>query len=86
MADGVKHVDAAEQAAFQRKNTDEKLLEIWLNGRETNGSVAEVRKEIAVMRPKVERHDFAFKVAVVVFGFIIAAGPFIVYGLGLIGG
>lgn len=86
MTDGVKHVDAAEQADFETKTVSEKLLLIWLNGRETNGAVAEVKRDIAVMRPKVERHDFAFKVAAVAFGLIIAAGPFIVWGLGLIGG
>ena len=44
------HVAAHEQAAFMRKSADEKMLEIWLNGRETNGNVATAIRDIRELK------------------------------------
>ena len=40
------HTDAIEQAKFLALTQDEQLLQIWLNGRETNGNVAEAFRQI----------------------------------------
>lgn len=46
----LKHTDAAELRQFQSLPLEEKLDEIFLNGRETNGAVADARMEIEANR------------------------------------
>lgn len=46
----VEHVDARDLAQFEGMNPADKLREIWLNGRETNGSVADAKRDIAVVQ------------------------------------
>ena len=55
--DGVRHADAVEQAKFLALRPDEQLLEIWLNGRETNGSVADVIAAQARTDQSCVQHD-----------------------------
>ena len=46
MAEGVKHVDAADQARFSAQTQEQQLLEIYINARETNGHIADAIVEI----------------------------------------
>lgn len=46
----LKHTDATELRAFQELPLEKKLDEIFLNGRETNGAVAEAKMEIEANR------------------------------------
>lgn len=56
MAEGeFKHTDAAEQEAFLGKTQASQLLEIWLNGRETNGHVAEAFRQIAAQGREMQK-------------------------------
>ena len=76
-----KHTDAAEQRRFLAMTTQEQLLEIFLNGRETNGHVADLTKRADEMEPVVKRHEryfigFAAIVAAIIFG-----APFLFWGL-----
>ena len=81
MDEAISHTSFAEQQAFLALTPEQQNLRIYLNGKETNGKLAEAVRDIAELRPMVRRHDFAFKVAAVVFGAIIAIGPFIIaYG------
>lgn len=73
--DEVQHTDARELAAFEALGVDAKLREIWLNGRETNGKVAEAMRDIAAIQPVVQRHDFWFRVAAVAVAALVAIGP-----------
>lgn len=45
----ITHTDAGEQTRFALLTTDQKLLEIFLNGRETNGHVADVMERTAAL-------------------------------------
>lgn len=80
MVEDVKHVDASEMAAFLKKPADEKLLEIWLNGRETNGSVADAKRDIAKLQelePRVAAVEkWVIRVSAVA-AVILAASPFV---------
>ena len=80
----VPHTSWAEQQEFLALPPASQNLMIYMSSKETNGKLAEAIKDIARLKPMVQRHDFAFKVAALVFGGVIAAGPFIVWGLGLI--
>lgn len=75
MTDEVTHTDARELAQFEALAVDAKLREIWLNGRETNGKVAEVWARQQRIIPVVERHEFWFKVMGVAVGILTIALP-----------
>lgn len=55
MADDFKHTDAAAMDTFMAKSQASQLLEIWLNGRETNGHVAEAFRQIDVQGKEIQR-------------------------------
>lgn len=55
MADEFKHTDASEMDAFMAKNQASQLLEIWLNGRETNGHVGDAFDRIAAQGREIQR-------------------------------
>jgi hypothetical protein len=55
MDSGVKHTTAAEMDMFLQKSQASQLLEIWLNGRETNGSVAEVKRDLNEAKRTAEK-------------------------------
>ena len=55
MADEFKHTDAGEMEDFLSKNQTAQLLEIWLNGRETNGHVADAFSRIAAQGLEIQR-------------------------------
>ena len=55
MADEFKHTDASEMDAFMAKTQASQLLEIWLNGRETNGHVAEAFRQLDVHGKEIQR-------------------------------
>lgn len=55
MADEFKHTDAAEMEDFLGKPQASQLLEIWLNGRETNGHVADAFDRIAAQGKEIQR-------------------------------
>ena len=57
MADEVVHTDAAEQERFLSLPLGKKLLEIHINGRETNGSVAEALRRIAKLEGLAVVHE-----------------------------
>jgi hypothetical protein len=46
MMSGLDHTDARDQARFRALPTEEQMLEIWLNTRETNGHVAETMRDV----------------------------------------
>ena len=46
MVEGLKHTSAAEQEEFVALPQATQLLRIWLNGKETNGAVAEAHEKI----------------------------------------
>lgn len=50
-----KHTTAAEMEEFLSLTPAERELRIWLNGKETNGSVAEAFREIEVMGKELQR-------------------------------
>jgi mevalonate pyrophosphate decarboxylase len=80
----VEHTDFDEQRAFIALSGDDKLLRIWLNGRETNGKVADVMRDMEEMRPKVQRHD-RWMIGVTAIGAVsIALAPFVFFILGKI--
>lgn len=81
MEHAIKHTDAIEQAKFMLLPPEQRDLMIWMNGRETNGAVAEALRDIAELKPIVERHDFWFKVGAIVVGIITFLGPLMFYGL-----
>lgn len=50
MSNEVKHTAAADLAEFEEMTVPAKLRAIWLNGKETNGHVAEAFKQIEAIR------------------------------------
>ena len=71
----VQHTDAHELAEFEKLTIPEQLREIWLNGRETNGHVADAMRDIGEMKPrpvKVERWQIGMAA---IIAFLIAVGP-----------
>ena len=50
LSNEIKHTSAAQQARFAALTPEQQTLEIWLNGCETNGHVAEAFKDIASVR------------------------------------
>ena len=50
----VVHTDAAEQRRFMALPLPEQMLEIFLNGRETNGHVADVQRDIVRLELEAE--------------------------------
>lgn len=88
MTGGIAHTDAVEQAKFLALKPDEQLLQIWLNGRETNGSVADAVRDIAALKDKQEIHDARlikletrYAIAAAVLAFILVVAPFLFWGL-----
>ena len=83
------HADFDAQRAFLALSQQDQLLQIWLNGRETNGKVADVIREMTEVkrdlddnvRPKVERHDRLMAVAAGIIVVIMGAAPFVFWGL-----
>lgn len=59
----VKHTDADELRRFRALTTEEKLEEIFLNGRETNGGLADAIREIARLDVRVGALEAAAKAA-----------------------
>ena len=53
LAREIKHTDAEQQARFAALTTDQKLLEVWLNTRETNGAVAQAFHDIETVRTEL---------------------------------
>ena len=51
------HTDADRLAKFEAGSDADKLREIWLNGNETNGSVAEALRRIAKLEGNQVAHD-----------------------------
>jgi hypothetical protein len=58
--DGLKHTKAAEIEAFLGKPLSAQLLEIWINGKETNGSVAYAFKLIDDLGHDMQKQAIAF--------------------------
>ena len=56
-----KHTDAVEQAKFLASPPDQRELEIWLNGRETNGAVGDALRDIAALQDHLTKHDGKFE-------------------------
>lgn len=61
MADEFKHTTVSEMDTFMAKSQASQLLEIWLNGRETNGEVAAQRARIEELGLELQkaRHDLS---------------------------
>jgi len=85
---GASHTDFVDQAKFMALKPDEQLLQIWLNGRETNGSVADAIRDIEVVRAQASVHDarlgkleLRYAVAGGVLAAILIAAPFLFWGL-----
>lgn len=55
MTDDFQHTSAAEMEDFLSKTDAEQKLRIWLNGRETNGHVAEAFDRIAKQGSEIQR-------------------------------
>lgn len=84
MADDVKHTDAVEQAKFLALKPDQQLLQIWLNGRETNGSVGTAIRDIKTLDITSQVHDKRLgRVERIIIGatavvlFLMAVGPIV---------
>ena len=85
------HTDAAEQRRFLAMPQQEQLLEIFLNGRETNGHVADLYEwkeerdaKDVVIEAKVEAHDRWIGRLVGIGLFILGAAPFVFFGLNVL--
>ena len=88
----VKHTDAHDLALFETLPIDAKLREIWLNGRETNGHVADAVRDIAALEivvtttnddhdgrlTKIEHREIRRQA---VTAAILIAAPFVFFGL-----
>lgn len=59
MPDGLKHTDAFDMELFLSKPVSAQLLEIWLNGRETNGSIAEAKRDISAQGLEIQKARLA---------------------------
>lgn len=77
----VEHTDADEQRRFMALPADEQMLEIFLNGRETNGHVADVMRDTAELKEWRVTVDRKLVAAAAVLSFILAAGPFVFWAL-----
>ena len=92
----ITHTDAAQQARFAALTPEQQMLEIWLNTRETNGHVAEAKRDIAQSQIDVaairEWRDRELKAwmdsvdrkivgATAIFAFILALAPFVFFTL-----
>lgn len=91
MVDEVTHTDARELAEFEALPVAAKLREIWLNGRETNGKVAEAVRDIAEVQARQETHAARISRtehwqirAAAVGAAAIVLGPLVFTGLDLI--
>lgn len=81
----VTHTDAHELAQFERLTIPEQLREIWLNGRETNGHVADALRDIGELqrfrdrelKPWMAQIDRRVAVAAGVVVFVLAAAPIV---------
>ena len=85
----IKHTDAEQQARFVAMTTEQQMLEIWLNTRETNGHVADAMKDIAEinewradeLKPWMANVDKKLIGAGAVLVFILLAAPFVFFFL-----
>lgn len=76
-----KHTDAAAQARFTDLTPAQQMLEIWLNTRETNGSVAALWERMSVIEPKVNKHDRYVYVVTALLTMLIVGTPFLLWVL-----
>ena len=84
-----EHTDFRAQRDFLALSQQDQLLQIWLNGRETNGKVADVIRDMAKVKsdldhdikPKVDRHDRVMAIAAGLIVVILGAAPFFFWGL-----
>ena len=85
----IKHTDAEQQARFVSMTSEQQMLEIWLNTRETNGHVADAMRDIGEinqwradeLKPWIESVDKKLIAAGAVLGFILIAAPFVFFFL-----
>ena len=83
----VKHTAAADERRFEALPVDAKLKEIWLNGRETNGHVADALRDISKMNewrtetvePWMKSVDKRLIGAAAIIVFILTAAPFVFF-------
>mgnify|MGYP001594861713 CR=1 FL=1 len=87
----VEHTSFEEQQAFLRMSPSEQNLKIYMNGRETNGSVAEALRRIAKLEGLGVVHEgrmtalehWQIKAAAIIAAAIIG-GPLVFFLLGQI--
>lgn len=87
MASG--HTNFEEQQEFLELSDDQKLLMIFLNGKETNGHVADVMRDVEELKsfrdkelkPWMKGVDNNFIAAGAVIGALIAIGPVVFWVL-----
>ena len=85
----LQHTDARELAIFEALPTDQKLREIWLNGKETNGHVAQAMRDIEgikdwrdeELKPWMSGVDKKLIGAGAVVFFILGAAPIVFFVL-----
>ncbi len=88
MAD-IAHTDAVEQAKFLALKPDEQLLQIWLNGRETNGSVTVAMEKIAIierLEPRVRTIETRVIQAMAVIAVLVVLTPLLSVAVLRLGG
>lgn len=89
LSNEIKHTDAAQQARFVSLTPEQQSLEIWLNTRETNGAVADAKRDIAALeafrdhelKPWMSSVDKRLNGAAAVIGFILVIAPFVFFAL-----
>ena len=89
LSNEIKHTDAMQQAQFVQLTPEQQSLEIWLNTRETNGHVADAKRDIAALeafrdnelKPWMASVDRKLAGAATVIAFILAAAPFVFFAL-----
>ena len=89
LSEGVKHTDAAQQARFAQLTQEQQLLEIWLNGRETNGHVADAMRDIAVLKetiankiePRVAKVERIYLIFAGIGAAAIVVAPFVFWAI-----
>lgn len=89
LGEEIKHTDAYEQARFVALTSEQQMLEIWLNTRETNGHVADAMRDIAELKefrdedlkPWMSGVDRKFIAAAAVIAFILAIAPVVFFVL-----
>lgn len=89
LSNDIKHTDAEQQARFVSLTPEQQMLEIWLNTRETNGHVADAKRDIAALeafrddelKPWMASVDRRLIGAGAVIGFILVMAPFVFFAL-----